>query len=44
MPASFSRSGAFTGASASEQLPMMTVVAPWWHEKVQSGSQRTCAS
>ena len=29
IPASFSRSAAFTGASASEQLPMMTLVAPW---------------
>ena len=28
MPASFRRSGALTGASASEQLPMITVVAP----------------
>ena len=28
MPASFSRASGFTGASASEQLPMMTVVAP----------------
>jgi hypothetical protein len=33
-----------TGASDSEQLPKMTVVAPCSGEKVQSGSQVTCAS
>ena len=32
IPASFSRASALTGASASEQLPMMTVVEPWWQE------------
>jgi hypothetical protein len=33
-----------TGASDSEQLPKMTVVAPCCGEKVQSGSHVTCAS
>ena len=29
IPASLSWAGAFTGASDSEQFPMMTLVAPW---------------
>ncbi len=39
IPASFSRAWALTGARASEQLPMMTLVAPWWQENVHRGSQ-----
>ena len=33
-----------TGASDSEQLPKITVVAPWSHEYEHSGSQVTWAS
>ena len=32
IPASRWRACGRTGARASEQLPMMTVVAPWWQE------------
>ena len=31
-------------AMPSEQLPLMTVVAPWKQEKVHSGSQSAWAS
>ena len=33
-----------TGARDSEQLPKITEVAPWSHEKEHSGSQVTWAS
>ena len=39
--ASASWSSGRAGASPSEQLPKITVVTPWFGEKVQSGSQVT---
>jgi hypothetical protein len=33
-----------TGANRGEQLPKITVVAPWSAEKVHSGSRMICAS